>query len=166
MWKNTADPRSTQITWRKRIACWITTATHTHTICNTCCFSTATIAERTRLQYYVIRTSPVFFTLFQWMFITIPATVPPNPCNSDADRETADCSLRVMQSATCATLLIAELTSAYRVRTKWLAHHFPWNVLVTLVTKEGVFCSSFMDDLQKPINPKFITEMNLLHSTI
>ena len=32
-----------------RGACWITNATHTHTICNAYCFSTATNVARTRL---------------------------------------------------------------------------------------------------------------------
>ena len=53
------------IIWRMRVSCWITKATHrraracTHTdtlrICNTYCFSTATIATRTRLNitFYV-----------------------------------------------------------------------------------------------------------------
>ena len=39
------------IIWRMRIACWIIkgTDTHTHTICNTYCFSIATMVARTCL---------------------------------------------------------------------------------------------------------------------
>lgn len=49
MWKNIAVPR---ITIRSiRIACWTTKVghTHTHTISNTYCFSTAALFARTRL---------------------------------------------------------------------------------------------------------------------
>ena len=35
--------------WRMSIACWVTKATRTLTICNIYCFSTATIAAVTRL---------------------------------------------------------------------------------------------------------------------
>jgi hypothetical protein len=31
MWKNMAEPDRLQMTWRMRIACWITKATHAHT---------------------------------------------------------------------------------------------------------------------------------------
>jgi len=34
MWQNFVDPESPQVTiWRKRIACWITKATDTHSEC-------------------------------------------------------------------------------------------------------------------------------------
>ena len=54
MWKNTVEPDRPQITiWRTRIACWIpkatNTHTHTHRICNTYCFSTATVVAQMRL---------------------------------------------------------------------------------------------------------------------
>ena len=50
MCKNTAEFATSQKTiWRKRFACWITKATkNTRRICNTFCFSTATIAARKR----------------------------------------------------------------------------------------------------------------------
>jgi len=50
MWKNDVERCRPQMTiWRKRIACWITKATQTLTICNTYCFPTATMVARTRL---------------------------------------------------------------------------------------------------------------------
>ena len=54
--------------WRMRIASWVPMATHSLTICNTHCFSTATMVERTRLiiRFYVhflscLIYSPFFF---------------------------------------------------------------------------------------------------------
>jgi len=35
--------------WRMRITYWITKATHSLTVCNTYCFSTATMVARKRL---------------------------------------------------------------------------------------------------------------------
>ena len=52
MWKNIAERGRPQMAiWRMRIACWITKTTnaHTHRLCNTHCFSTATMVARTRL---------------------------------------------------------------------------------------------------------------------
>jgi len=50
MWKNIVELDRPQVTiWRMRTACCITKATYTLTICNTYCFSTATIVARTRL---------------------------------------------------------------------------------------------------------------------
>ena len=43
-----------------RFACWITKATDTLRICNTYCYSTATMVTRTRL-WYVMRTLPVLY---------------------------------------------------------------------------------------------------------
>jgi len=42
--------------WRMRIACWIIKATDAHRLCNTHCFSTETMVERTRLivTFYVV----------------------------------------------------------------------------------------------------------------
>jgi hypothetical protein len=50
MWKNIVErgrPQTT--TWRKHTACWLPKATNTLKICNTHCFSTATMVARTRL---------------------------------------------------------------------------------------------------------------------
>jgi len=50
MWKNTAElDRPQRTIWCTRIACCITKATNTLTICNTHCFSTTTMVARTRL---------------------------------------------------------------------------------------------------------------------
>jgi hypothetical protein len=60
MSRNMVEPERPQRIWRMRFACWINKATRTHThththrpICNTYCFSTATmIRERaTKLRY-------------------------------------------------------------------------------------------------------------------
>ena len=63
--KNTAEPGWSQTTkWRMCIACWIPEATHTHTqtICNTYCSSTATTVARTRLNFtlYVLYSTVPF----------------------------------------------------------------------------------------------------------
>jgi hypothetical protein len=56
MWNNIVERGRPQMTiWRMRIACWVVKATYTHThththtfiICNSHCFSTATIVART-----------------------------------------------------------------------------------------------------------------------
>ena len=44
------------IIWSMRIACWISKATDTLTICNPYCFFTATMVARTGPQYYLPRT--------------------------------------------------------------------------------------------------------------
>jgi len=50
MWKNTVQPdRPHKSIWRMRISYCVPRAIHTHRICNTYCFSTATIVARTRL---------------------------------------------------------------------------------------------------------------------
>jgi hypothetical protein len=51
MWKNIVElDRPQMAVWCMRIACWIPKATkHTLRICNTHCFSTTTVVERTRL---------------------------------------------------------------------------------------------------------------------
>ena len=52
MWKNIVESDRPQMKlWRMRIAYWIpkATNTHTHTLCNIYCFSTATIVAQTRL---------------------------------------------------------------------------------------------------------------------
>ena len=50
MWKNIVKGGSPQLTvWRMRIACWISKATITLTICNTHCFSITTMVTRTGL---------------------------------------------------------------------------------------------------------------------
>ena len=73
MWKNIVQlgrPR-TKTRW-KRIACWIPKATHTHTICNKHCFSTATMVARTRF----IVTLPVSLTsprCFQFSVVNVVA---------------------------------------------------------------------------------------------
>ena len=66
MWKNMVQPdRPHNIIWRTRFARCITKATHTHTqrTCNTYCFSTAIIVQRTRLNITFIRPLPVLLTL-------------------------------------------------------------------------------------------------------
>jgi len=48
MWKNNVNPDTPEMTIRRTCAaCWITK--HTLGICDTCCFSTATMVMRTRL---------------------------------------------------------------------------------------------------------------------
>jgi hypothetical protein len=52
IWKNVVKRGRPQMAiWPMRLACWIPTATNTHTlrICNTYCFSTATTFARKRL---------------------------------------------------------------------------------------------------------------------
>ena len=46
-----------------RIACWILKATNTLRMCNTYCFSTATVVTRMRLNVtqYILRTLPVLY---------------------------------------------------------------------------------------------------------
>ena len=54
--KNTVQPEKPKKTiWRMRYACWITKATHTYTLrmCNTYCFSTATMRKRRNVTLYV-----------------------------------------------------------------------------------------------------------------
>jgi len=41
---------------RMRFACWITKATHTHTICNNYCFATATMVTQTRFNVMHVHT--------------------------------------------------------------------------------------------------------------
>ena len=64
-WKNIAEPNRLQMTIRcMHIACWIPKATNTHpeyVIAH--CFSTATMASRTRPKRYVIRTLPELFVI-------------------------------------------------------------------------------------------------------
>jgi hypothetical protein len=48
---------------RMRLVCWITRYRHPHAICNTCCFSTATMVTRTR-QCYVICILPGLIFVF------------------------------------------------------------------------------------------------------
>ena len=50
MWKNIVKPDRLQMTiWRTRIACRILQSTNTLRICNTYCFSTATVFSRTHI---------------------------------------------------------------------------------------------------------------------
>ena len=51
MWKNIAlRGRPLMTKWRMRIACWVPEATNSHrTVCNTHCFSTATMVAQTCL---------------------------------------------------------------------------------------------------------------------
>ena len=52
MWKNVVERGRPQMTiWRMFIACWIPKATNKHRLFNTHCFSTATVAARTRLNF-------------------------------------------------------------------------------------------------------------------
>ena len=49
-WKNTVVQHRPQTSiWHMHSACWITKATHSLTICNTYCFSIATMVARPRL---------------------------------------------------------------------------------------------------------------------
>ena len=62
MWKNSVERGRPQMTiWRMCIACWITMATHTLTVCNTYCSSTATMVARTLLNVTLIYTLLVLF---------------------------------------------------------------------------------------------------------
>jgi len=59
MWKKKTIvdwSRAHMTIWRMRIACWITKITHTLGMCNTYCFSTATMFARTRLNVTFVRT--------------------------------------------------------------------------------------------------------------
>jgi len=48
MWKNIVECGRPRMTiWRLRIACWLPKATNTHWLCNTRCFSIATLVLRT-----------------------------------------------------------------------------------------------------------------------
>jgi hypothetical protein len=48
MWKNIVEEgRPQRAIWRMRTACWLTKATDTFRMCNTYCFSTATMVART-----------------------------------------------------------------------------------------------------------------------
>ena len=48
MWKHIVECGGPRMTiWRLRVACWIPKATNTHWLCNTHCFSTATMVART-----------------------------------------------------------------------------------------------------------------------
>ena len=50
------------IIWRMRFACWITKATHTHSICNAYCFCTAAmVTGRAPLSLYTCIASLLFF---------------------------------------------------------------------------------------------------------
>jgi len=50
MWKNIVQPDRPQVAkWRMRIAYWIHKAANTLGMCNTYCFSTATMVARERL---------------------------------------------------------------------------------------------------------------------
>jgi len=67
MWKNVvvADRPLMKI-WRMRIAFFILQVyKHTFRICNTYCFSTATVFARTRLNLTFIRTLPVIFEYWE-----------------------------------------------------------------------------------------------------
>ena len=50
MWKNIVESGSSQMTTqRKRVACWIPTATNTYRVCKTYCFPTTKMVARTHL---------------------------------------------------------------------------------------------------------------------
>jgi len=59
LWDNVERGRSQMTIRRVRIACCITKATHTLTICNIYCFSTTTMVARTHLKVTFIRTFAV-----------------------------------------------------------------------------------------------------------
>ena len=70
MWKNTVEwDRPKMTIWRMRITCWITKATNTYTVklCNTCCFSTATMVAWTRLNVTLY-----VHGLACWIFLWFP----------------------------------------------------------------------------------------------
>jgi len=63
MSKNMVEPDRPQMTmWHKRLACWITKATDSHTLCSTYWFSTATMDSRTRLNAALHWELPVLFS--------------------------------------------------------------------------------------------------------
>jgi hypothetical protein len=65
MWENIVEPWWPQMAiWRTRIACWITKATDTLSICNTYCFSTATMVTRTLpvLKFLSPKNAPLYYT--------------------------------------------------------------------------------------------------------
>jgi hypothetical protein len=69
---------------RKTFVCWLTKATNTHKhtfrICNTTCFSTATMVTRTLLNVTFLRTSPVLFHfIFAVHFIQLRHYETPQP---------------------------------------------------------------------------------------
>jgi hypothetical protein len=56
---------------RMRFVCWITKATHTHTICSTYCFFLVTVVTLTRHNVNVIRTLPVLLLEKPWVGVLL-----------------------------------------------------------------------------------------------
>jgi hypothetical protein len=72
MWKNNVGLSRPQMKiLRMRIACWITKATHTLTICNIYCFSTGTNGCKNTPSCYVTRKFLVSFGFAQSFFLSI-----------------------------------------------------------------------------------------------
>ena len=65
MWNNTVELDMTQMTIRRmHLACWITKATKTFGIINTCCFPKGTVVTRTHLRVSFTRILPVLLLYF------------------------------------------------------------------------------------------------------
>jgi hypothetical protein len=66
MWKNIVEWGRPQVTiWRMRTACWTTNVTHSLTVCQTYCFSTATVASRTRFN---VRSHVLYLTCLIFIY--------------------------------------------------------------------------------------------------
>ena len=67
MWENMVHPDMLQIAIQHvRTVCWVTKATHTLRICNTYCFSPATLVKRTHLVTFMF-TLPLLQRIFKQM---------------------------------------------------------------------------------------------------
>jgi len=81
MWENIAERGRPQMTIRRmRIACWIPTATNTHTLrlCNTHCFTTATMVARKRLDVTLcVHCLSCLIGLWVKTFVFYPVRRPP-----------------------------------------------------------------------------------------
>ena len=71
MWKNVVEQGRPQMTvWWMHIACWIIKATHILMLCNTDCFSTATIIARTSFIVNVYTYIAQLLTQYMHLLVT------------------------------------------------------------------------------------------------
>ena len=80
IWKNIVEPGRPQMTiGHMQVACWIRKATNTLRICNTYCFSTATmVAQRASMLYYLYTAclaDVLLCTLFNVFCLSVGPTV-------------------------------------------------------------------------------------------
>jgi hypothetical protein len=72
MWKYIEEPDRPQMTiWRMRIVCWKIKATNIFRLCNTYCFSTATVFALTRVSVPLYVYCAVLYILFYFYFISL-----------------------------------------------------------------------------------------------